>query len=145
RPRHGVGAEPAVLLRDREPEEPEGPHLLHDLDREGLALIPLGGARRDLLLGELADERSKLLLLLGQVEVHTGSNPSRSRIDAVRSGRRTARTRPPMSAVPRSLCNKTVSAPSSRTSANVRGGSSGVPSMSRRATVHDATVPSGPH
>src|SRR5207245_6327158 len=109
--------------RDREPQEPERAHLLHDVDREGLMLIPLRGARRNLLVGELANERSELLLLLGEVEVHIGSNPSRSRIDAARWGRRTARTRPPMSAVPRSRCSRTVSAPSRRTSANVTGGS----------------------
>ena len=62
---------PAVLLGEREPEQPELAHLLDDVHRELRALVHLLGARADDLLGELADDAAELLLLGGEVEVHT--------------------------------------------------------------------------
>src|SRR5262249_37292387 len=105
----------------------------------------LGGAGLDLVPRELADEVAHLALFVAQVQVHTGSNPSMSWIDADRSGVKTARTRAPTSAGPRRRWSITVSAPSRRTSAYVTGAASGSPSTARWAAVQDSTTPSGPH
>ena len=53
----------AVLLGRGEPEQPEGAHLLHDVDREVVVAVPLRGVRRDLGLRELADAAAELLVL----------------------------------------------------------------------------------
>src|SRR4029077_6643735 len=102
-------------------------HRPKDVHRERLVLVALGGAGRHHVLGELPNERLHLPLFVGQIEVHTGANPSRSPIEPVRSSDGTARTRAPMSASPSSRWSRTVSAPSSWTSANAAGGSSGSP------------------
>ena len=60
----------AVLLGRGEPEQPELTHLLHDVDREVVLAVPLGGARRDLLLGEVANGTPELLVLGRQLEAH---------------------------------------------------------------------------
>ena len=65
-----VAVRAAVLLGGGEPEQAELPHLAHDVDREVVLAVPLGGARRDLLLGEVADGTPELLVLRGQLEAH---------------------------------------------------------------------------
>jgi len=39
---------------------------VHDVDREVVLPVPLGGVRGDLLLGEVPDRTSELLVLGGQ-------------------------------------------------------------------------------
>ena len=53
-----------------EPHQPELAHLLHDVDREVVVAVPLRGVRRDLLLGEVADGTTELLVLGRQLEAH---------------------------------------------------------------------------
>ena len=62
--------EAAVLLGDRDAADPQLAELLHDVERELLVLVPLAGARRDLLGGELPDEVADLLLLRRELELH---------------------------------------------------------------------------
>ena len=50
--------------------EAERGHLLHDLHRVALFPVVVRHVRKDLLLGELPDERLVASLLLGQGEVH---------------------------------------------------------------------------
>ena len=45
-------------------------HLLDDVDGEVVLPVPLGGVRRDLLLGEVADAAPVRLVLQGQLERH---------------------------------------------------------------------------
>ena len=63
-----VLARAAVLLRRGQADQPELAHLLHHVDREVVVAVPLRGVRRDLGLGELADQRAELLVLGGQLE-----------------------------------------------------------------------------
>ena len=60
----------AELLRRGQPHQAELAHLLHDVGREVVLAVPLRGVRRDLLLGEVADAASELLVLGGQLEGH---------------------------------------------------------------------------
>ena len=50
------------------PNRPELAHLVHDVDREVVVAVPLRGVRRDLGLGELADDLAEGLVLSGQLE-----------------------------------------------------------------------------
>ena len=52
------------------PNSPSWPILLHHVDREVVLAVPLGGVRRDLLLGEVANGTPELLVLGGQLEAH---------------------------------------------------------------------------
>ncbi len=61
--REVVGAAAAVLLRERQAEQPEPAHREHRLDREAVVAVPVGGVRRDLGLGELAHDVAELHLL----------------------------------------------------------------------------------
>src|SRR6202008_2495865 len=65
-----VLASAAVLLRGREAHQPEAAHLLHDVGREVVVLVPLRGVRGDLRLGELADAAAELLVLARHLERH---------------------------------------------------------------------------
>ena len=58
----------AVLLRERETEEPELAHLQHDIDGELVVAVPPLGMRSDLGLRELAHESPQRLLFLTQFE-----------------------------------------------------------------------------
>ena len=74
--RHAQAGEVAVLagaaelLGSGQAEEPELAHLLHDVDREVVLLVPLPGVRGDLRLRELADGSAELFMLTGQLEAH---------------------------------------------------------------------------
>ena len=61
--REVVGAAAAVLLRERQAEQPEPAHREHGLDREAVVAVPVGGVRRDLGLRELAHDAAELHLL----------------------------------------------------------------------------------
>ena len=63
-----VGA--AELLGRGQPEQPEIAHLLDQVDREVVVLVPLRDVRSDLRLGELADAAAEGLVLAGQGESH---------------------------------------------------------------------------
>ena len=136
----------AVLRGERHGEQSDLGHRAHDLEREGLVLVALGGAGRDDLFGELPHERAHLLLFVGEVEVHAGANPSRSPIDPVRSSDSTARTRAPMSASAQQAMeqdrvgavelHQRVGRPADRAPGR---------RCRSRATVQDTTTPSGPH
>ena len=67
----------AVLLRDRDAEEPEVGEALHLLGRQRGALpVPLLGDGRVALPGDLGRQLAQLLLLGGQVKAqHVGSLP----------------------------------------------------------------------
>ena len=65
-----VAATAAVLFRRGEPEQPELTHRWNDLDRKMMLLIPTGGMRGDLGLGELADDLSERLMVGRQLEAH---------------------------------------------------------------------------
>ena len=57
--RHTVTAsasDPPYRLGERQPEQPEVAHLLHDVQRELLLQVGLGRARRDTSFGELTDD-----------------------------------------------------------------------------------------
>ena len=56
-----------------QPEQPELAHRQHGVDREGVVAVPRLGVRRDLGLGEVADDLAERLLLVGQLEVHRRS------------------------------------------------------------------------
>ena len=62
----------AVLLGGGEAEQAELAHLRDDVDREVVVAVPLGGVGGDLLLGEVADRPSELLVLGRQLEAHGG-------------------------------------------------------------------------
>ena len=81
-----VLARPAVLLRRRQAEQAELAHLLHDVDREVVCLVPVGCVRGDLRLGEVSDAVAEVLVLPGQFEAHPesfGSHPRPCRRTAV--------------------------------------------------------------
>src|SRR5262249_39501209 len=59
---------PAVLLGEREPEQAELPEALHDLVREPVGGLVLGGARDDLAVHELAHREQHVLLVGGEAE-----------------------------------------------------------------------------
>ena len=57
----------AVLLGDRDPEQPELLHLLHDRLREAVLVVVMLGVGEDLLVGELADHLADRLLFVGEI------------------------------------------------------------------------------
>ena len=65
-----VAARAAVLLRERDPHQPELPELGDDLVGEALLAIQRLGHRRHLALGEVADGAADQLVVVGEVEVH---------------------------------------------------------------------------
>ena len=65
-----VRAGPAVLLGHRQAEQPELAHGMHGVDREVVVGVPGRGVRRDLGIGELADDLAEVLVLVGQGEGH---------------------------------------------------------------------------
>ena len=67
----GVGA--AELLGHDEAEQPEVAHLGHEVGREVVVAVPLRDVRRDLALGELADDRAEVLVVLAELE-HVGGS-----------------------------------------------------------------------
>ena len=67
-----VEAHPAVLLGDRDPEQPELLHLLDDRLGELVLVVVLLGVRDDLLVDELADHLDDRLLLVGHLLVRRG-------------------------------------------------------------------------
>ena len=77
----------AVLLRRVQPEQAELTHLLDHVDREVVVVVPLGGVRGDLLLGEVAHGAAELLVVLGQVEGHGGILAPKLTIDNPRGGK----------------------------------------------------------
>src|SRR5205807_9787388 len=83
--REEVGPLSSVLLREREAEQPQLSHLLHDVDRKLRLAVHLLRAWRDDLPRELADRLSELLLLGREVEVHR-PKPSPYRRARTRSG-----------------------------------------------------------
>ena len=60
----------AVLLRRGQTHQPEAAHLLDDVGREVVVLVPLRCVGGDLRLRELADAATELLVLAGQLERH---------------------------------------------------------------------------
>ena len=70
---HRVGRQvephPAVLLGDRDPEQPELLHLLDDRLGELVLVVVVLGVGEDLLVGELAHHLADRLLLVGLVGV----------------------------------------------------------------------------
>ena len=80
RVRERVAACAAVLLRDRDPHQPELGHLGDELVREAVLAVELLGDGRDALARELAHRAADQLVLGREVEVH---------------GRRDAIRRPP--------------------------------------------------
>ena len=71
-----VAAGAAVLLRERDPHQPEPAELLDDLVREALLVIERLGDRRDLALGEVADGAADQLVVGREVEVHAAIGTS---------------------------------------------------------------------
>src|SRR5205085_5085695 len=65
-----VGSLAAVFLRERDAEQAHLAHASHDIERELLALVVLGGVGGHDLEGELPDGGAELLLLRRQVELH---------------------------------------------------------------------------
>ena len=65
-----VGARAAVLLGERQAEQAQLAHREHGVDGEGVLAVPGLGVRRDLALGEVADDLAERLLLRAQVEIH---------------------------------------------------------------------------
>ena len=65
-----VGAGAAVLLRERDPHQPELAELAHDLVRERLRPVELAGDRRDPRLRELAHRALQQRVVVGEIEVH---------------------------------------------------------------------------
>ena len=65
-----VGARAAVLLRERDPHQPQLAELGHDLVREALLAVELLGRGGDLLLGEVAYGPADEVVVGGEVEVH---------------------------------------------------------------------------
>ena len=65
----GRGAAAAVLLRERDPHQPELAQLGDELVGERLRPVELLGHRRDLVAGELADGVAQQALLVGELEV----------------------------------------------------------------------------
>ena len=66
-----VVAHAAVLLGRGEPEQPEVAHLVHEVDREVVVLVPLRDVRRDLLAGEVAHAGAEGLVLGAELERRT--------------------------------------------------------------------------
>ena len=73
--RREVGAAAAVLGWEREAEEAEVAHRDDRVDGEGVRAVPLLRMRRDLSLGELADDLAEGLLFVAQLEVHLDVRP----------------------------------------------------------------------
>ena len=65
-----IAAAAAVLLGERDPEQPEVAHAPNHVHREVVVAVPGLGVRRDLALGELAHHPTKRLVLLGELDVH---------------------------------------------------------------------------
>src|SRR5262249_9419748 len=61
--REVIAAHPAVLLRERQPEQPHIAHLLDDVVREFAGLVETCGLRRDDAPGEILDGGAERLLL----------------------------------------------------------------------------------
>ena len=59
-----VGAGPAVLLRDDEPEQAELAHRVNGVERETMLPVPSGRVRRDLAVGEVANHLAEHLMVL---------------------------------------------------------------------------------
>ena len=73
-----VGADPAVLLGEDDPQEPQLTEHRQDLDRELLVALRLLDQRSDLRLGELADHLAQVVLLLREgVAQHSLPRPGR--------------------------------------------------------------------
>ena len=70
-----VLARAAVLLRRREPEQPELAHLVHDVDREVVRLVPLRSMRGDLGLGEVAHAVAEVLMLADSSKLIVDPSP----------------------------------------------------------------------
>ena len=68
--REVVGSPAAVLVREREPEQPELPHLVNSVDGERVVAVPGMRERSDLGLGEVTNDGSELLLLGRRIELH---------------------------------------------------------------------------
>ena len=68
---HRVGGQvqphPPVLLGDRDPEQAQLLHLLHDRVGEAVLVVVVLGVGDDLLVGELADHLADRALLVGEV------------------------------------------------------------------------------
>src|SRR4029077_15864144 len=76
--REVVAAHPAVLLADRQPEQPPPAHPRHDVVGELAALVQLADHRRDHVARELLDGLAQLLVLLIEPETdHAALNSSR--------------------------------------------------------------------
>ena len=60
----------AVLLGERDAEQPELAHGPHDVDREVVVAVPRLGVRARSRLGEVADDLAQRLVLLGELDVH---------------------------------------------------------------------------
>ena len=79
-----VEAGAAVLLGERQPEEAQLGHLLHDVGGELLALVEVARTRRDHLVGEFARHLAHLVVFVVQQQ-HRRSAPFRSRGGARRA------------------------------------------------------------
>src|SRR5436853_246608 len=94
--REGLGDEvepgAAVLLGDRDPEDPELGHALDRAHVEVVRDVVLDGVREDPVLDELPDRVLEQPLLVGELEVHAGSL-SRARGRPPDSGRSRGRSR----------------------------------------------------
>ncbi len=73
--RREVGTTAAVLGRKDQAEEAEVTHREHGVDRKLVRAIPGLDVRRDLGLGEVADDLPERLLLVAQLEVHGEARP----------------------------------------------------------------------
>ena len=94
-----VAAAPAVLLRERDAEQPEVAHRPHDVDREVVVAVPRLRVRRDLALGELAHDPAQRVVLLGELHVHgcdglPGARNGGGRVERLPAGARGDRTLP---------------------------------------------------
>ncbi len=68
-----VASRAAVLLGDRQPEQPELAHLLHDVIGEGLVGVVGRALRGHDLLGEVPNEVDQVLVLLIEFQIKHGA------------------------------------------------------------------------
>ena len=71
-------AEPAILLLDRDPVQPELAHLRPQLAREFVRLVDLGGDRRDLVGGEALGRLADRVGHFAEVEIESGCRTCRA-------------------------------------------------------------------
>ena len=78
-----VGAGPAVLRRERQPEQPEPPIESHGVDGERVLPVPSLRLWRDLPLREVAHDLAKCFVFLGEIEIQSRVDPLQLHIGSI--------------------------------------------------------------